>query len=86
MQIITQNAVEDPSPHLDAKRPTAPPRYVSLQIRCRRSDCPFLPAVALPAPKLPPQGRVNTHDKDASSARCQPEGAYSPQVIETWSH
>lgn len=67
------------------------PCYVSLQIPCRHSDCPFLPAVALPAAgfidtKLPPQGGVNTNDKDVSFPLCQPEGAYKPEVIETWSH
>lgn len=71
--------------------PEPPPCYVSLQIPCRRSDCPFLAAVALPAQgfidtKLPPQDSVNTHDKDVSFPLCQPEGAYKPEVIETWSH
>ncbi|CAB1414033.1 unnamed protein product [Pleuronectes platessa] len=92
MQIINQNAGEDPkSPLRRGASPSPPPCYVSPQIPSRRSDCPSPPAVALPAAgfidtKLPPRGGVNTHDKDVSSPLCRPEGAYKPLVIETRSH
>ncbi|KAI4819620.1 hypothetical protein KUCAC02_004860, partial [Chaenocephalus aceratus] len=61
------------SPH-HHRHPLRDPR----KIPCRRSDCPRLPAVAMPAErfidtKLPPQGGVNTNDKDVSFPLCQPE-------------
>lgn len=48
-------------------------------------SCP-LPTPGFIDTKLPPQGGVNTHDKDVSFPLCQPEGAYKPEVIETRSH
>lgn len=92
MQIITQNAAGDPKSPLRRRAAPKPlPCYASLQIPRRRSDCPSLPAVALPAAgfidtKLPPQGRDNTHDKDVSFPPCRTEGAYKPEVIEARSH